>query len=170
MTYLVVSDLHGSSHALTLLKQAILVQKPDVLIVLGDILFGAFDGDEGAICRFFASSEIPVLAVKGNCDDYYDAERLGFDLPPVRNFSFAGHAFFLQHRPWYRGFDKGDVALWGHTHCKCLYEEDGAFYLNPGSLGKPRDDGPGFAVIDESGIALYDAENLNPIKTLKFDL
>ncbi len=168
MTYLVVSDLHGSSHGLDLLKRAILAQKPDVLIVLGDILFGSFDGDEGAICRFFQGNKIPVLGVRGNCDYSEDGTRLGFDLPEVRNFVFQGRNFHLQHRPWYRNFEKGDVALWGHTHCKCLYEEAGVLYLNPGSIGRPRDDGPGYGIIDESGITLFDAETLMPIKHLSF--
>ena len=168
MTYLVVSDLHGSVHGLELLKRAIFAQKPDVLIVLGDILFGAFDGDEGKICAFFASNSIPVLAVRGNCDYVFDGERLGFDLPETRSFRFAGRTFHLQHRPWCHYFEKGDVALWGHTHVKCLYQEGGVIYLNPGSIGKPRDDGPGYAAIDEKGIVLFDAESLLPLKRLDF--
>ncbi|MBQ7250029.1 MAG: YfcE family phosphodiesterase [Bacilli bacterium] len=168
MTYLVVSDLHGSSRGLDLLKTAILMQKPDVLIVLGDILFGAFDGDEGACCRFFKGLTIPVMAVKGNCDYSSDGESLGFALPLSREFVFADRTFHLQHHPWYTRFQKGDVALWGHTHFKCLYEEAGVLYLNPGSIGKPRDDGPGYAIINETGIVLFDAAKLTPIKRLSF--
>ena len=168
MTYLVVSDIHGSVHGLELLKRAIFAQKPDVLLVLGDILFGAFDGDEGAICKFFASNSIPVLAVRGNCDYVFDGERLGFDLPEARTFKFAGRTLHLQHRPWCRGFETGDVALWGHTHVKCLYQESGVIYFNPGSIGRPRDDGPGYGVINEQGITLYDAETLLAIKRIAF--
>ncbi len=168
MTYLVISDLHGSKHGLELLKQAIFAQKPDVLLVLGDILFGAFDGDEGAVCRFFKTNAIPVLAVRGNCDYAFDGERLGFDLPESRSFRFAGQEFHLQHRPWCRAFGKNDVALWGHTHFKCLYREGETIYLNPGSIGRPRDEGPGYAIIDESGVTLYDAETLMALKRIGF--
>ena len=168
MTYLVVSDIHGSASGLQLLKQAIFAQKPDVLVVLGDILFGAYDGNEGNLQTFFRTLSIPVLAVRGNCDFSDDARYLGFDLPERRTFSFANRTFHLQHRPWCSSFEPGDVAMCGHTHVKCLYEEAGVFYLNPGSLGRPRDDGPGYAVIDENGITLFDAKTLLAIKHLTF--
>lgn len=168
MTYLVVSDLHGSSKGLDLLQAAVFMQKPDVLIVLGDILFGSYDGNEGAVQRYFRSLTIPVLGVRGNCDFADDARSLGFELPEQRTFTFAGRTFHLQHRPWCASFEPGDIALCGHTHVKCLYKEAGIFYLNPGSLGRPRDDGPGFAVINDEGIALYDASKFIPIKSLKY--
>ncbi len=168
MTYLVVSDLHGSSRGLQLLKNALFAQKPDVLLLLGDLLFGAYDGDEGKVCDFFKQLKVPVLAVRGNCDYVFDGERLGFDLPEARAFKIAGHEVHLQHRPWCRAFQKGDIAMWGHTHVKCLYEEAGVIYCNPGSIGRPRDDGPGYAVMNEQGITLFDALTLTPLKSLKF--
>ncbi len=168
MKYLVVSDLHGSKSGLLRLEAAFSVHKPDVLINLGDTLFGSFDGDEGAVGRYFRSVTAPVMGVRGNCDYRSDAEVLGFDLPETRTFSFAGHTFRLQHRPWCAQLNKGDVALFGHTHVKCLYEEAGVIFLNPGSIGKPRDDGPGYALIDETGIALYDADTFAPIKKISF--
>lgn len=144
------------------------MQKPDVLILLGDILFGSFDGDEGACCSYFRSLIIPVMAVRGNCDYSSDETKLGFPLPLSREFSFAGRHFHLQHHPWYLSFAKGDVVMNGHTHFKMLYEEGGVIYLNPGSIGKPRDDGPGFAVIDSEGITLFDAAELKAIKRIGF--
>ena len=60
---------------------------------------------------------------------------------------------------------KKEVAL---DAFKCLYEEAGVLYLNPGSIGKPRDDGPGYAIINETGIVLFDAAKLTPIKRLSF--
>lgn len=79
-------------------------------------------------------------------------------------------------------FDKkdADVYLFGHTHERCFFEEDGKLFINPGSLGCPIGTGGascGILTI-ENDIASYnqltvgyDVEKvINDIKNLKYPL
>ena len=168
MVYLIVSDIHGSTRGLEYLKSAIYLHKPDVIILLGDNLYGAIDGSASAVASYFRFSEIPVLGVMGNCDFPQDAEAMGLDLPYERSFRFHDHRVIMQHHAFTRDLGPGDIGLFGHTHIKLLHENDGVILCNPGSLGKPRDGSPGYAVLEDGGIYLYDANKFQIIESVKF--
>ena len=158
--YLIVSDIHGSEIGGIRLKEAISREKPDCLILLGDLLHGAYDPDPCFIIDILKTQSIGILAVCGNCDDPYgDSEALGIELPDTRELSFRGYEVHLQHRPFYANFEKGSILLNGHTHRKTLYEEGGVIRCNPGSIALPRDDSPSYATMDENSIALVNAMN-----------
>ena len=166
MRYLVFSDLHGSRLGLNRLMAATLTEEPDVLICLGDILFGAYDGAMSECIDYLSSSSIPVIAVKGNCDRSSDGALIHAALPEEQILFFKGHRMLLRHVPFYHHFQSGDIAMCGHTHCKNLYLDGGVIYLNPGSIGKPRDGEAGYAVIDDSGIYLKSAETFATLEYL----
>ena len=175
MNYLIVSDIHGSEIGGIRLKEALAREKPDCLILLGDLLHGSYDPDPSFITSLIKGLSIGVLAVCGNCDDPYgDSEALGIELPDTRELSFQGYKVYLQHRPFYSGFEKGSILLNGHTHRKTLYEEDGVIHCNPGSIALPRDDSSSYATMNEKSIALVNAMNglliskmpINPRKTV----
>ena len=160
------SDLHGSKSGLNRLMAASLTEEPDVLICLGDILFGAYDGAMSECIDYLSSSSIPLIAVKGNCDHASDGNLIHAALPEEQILFFKGHRLWMRHAPFYQQFQKGDIVMSGHTHCKSLYAEGGVIFLNPGSIGKPRDGEAGYAVIDESGIYLKSAENFLTLEFL----
>ena len=175
MKYLIVSDIHGSEIGGIRVKEALAREKPDCLILLGDLLHGAYDPDPGLIVSIIKGLSIGVLAVCGNCDDPYgDAETLGIDLPDNRELSFQGYKIHMQHRPFYSCFEKNSILLNGHTHQKTLYEEDGVIHCNPGSIALPRDDSPSYATLDETALILVNATNglqiskvsINSVKTI----
>ncbi len=160
MKYLIVSDIHGSEIGGIRLKEAISREKPGCLILLGDLLHGAYDPDPFFIIGILKMLSIGVLAVCGNCDDPYgDSEALGIELPDARELSFQGYKVHLQHRPFCSNFERNSILLNGHTHRKTLYEEDGVIHCNPGSIALPRDDSPSYATMDENSIALVNAIN-----------
>lgn len=167
MDYLVFSDLHGSTKGLELLKEAIARHKPNVVICLGDILYGAYDGDAVACSKYLSEVGVPVLAVKGNCDYDHDEYALGFPLPDQRSFFHAGHRFRLSHAQEYGIFEAGDVILSGHTHRKTLYQVGDNVYFNPGSIGHPRDGVYSYGLIDGKRLALIDAETGMEISALE---
>ena len=148
------------------LLRAIATHKPDALICLGDILFGAGDQDGSYCAKAFHELSISVLAVRGNCDYREDGDYLGFELPLARALTRGNHEIHLSHRPIHLAFPAGDFVFSGHTHVKSLYKERGVVYLNPGSIALPRDDGASYAVMDEQKIVLYDAVDGETIKIL----
>ncbi|MBO6285918.1 MAG: YfcE family phosphodiesterase [Bacilli bacterium] len=168
MKYLVFSDLHGSVAGLELLIAAVKREKPDCLLCLGDTLFGAYDGDSNRCSDYLSHSSTPILGVRGNCDHYYDERVLGFSLPEEQTLYFAGHRMLLRHAPFYSDFKPGDIVMYGHTHVKTLSKSGGVITLNPGSIGKPRDGAPGYAIIDEAGVRLLDARNSSLIESVTF--
>ena len=166
MKYLVFSDLHGSKWGLSLLECAVSFHRPDVILCLGDILYGAYDGDARKCIEYLSSKQRVIIGVRGNCDTYYDHQNLGFALPESQVLFFKGHRLLLAHVPFFSS-GKGDIVMYGHTHHKHLYEDNGVIFLNPGSIGKPRDDCASYAIIDEQCIYLYDAETSKMLKSLQ---
>lgn len=158
MKYLVVSDIHGSEQGILLLKNALFKEKPDCLLLLGDLLHGSYDENQNDLKALLSSWTGGTLAVCGNCDDpYSDGEYLGIELPMERELSFKGYSVHLQHRPFYANFPAKTILLNGHTHRKTLYEENGVIHCNPGSISLPRDGVPSYATMKESGLFLHDA-------------
>ena len=168
MKFLVFSDLHGSKRGLEKLQAAVLIHKPDLLICLGDTLFGAMDGDARACADYLSHSSVPITAVRGNCDSYHDESTLGFPLPDEHTFYFAGHRLRLSHAAYWSDSKPGDILMSGHTHVQSLYRDGQTIRLNPGSIGKPRDGIYGYATIEEWGIALYDASDHHLVERLDF--
>ena len=164
MKYLVFSDLHGSKAGLQRLLAAIEIEKPDALICLGDTLFGAYDGSSSECISTLSTLPIPILGVRGNCDRYGDERLLQFDLPDERTLYFKGHRMLLRHAPFWKTFQKSDIVMYGHTHVKQLYKDNDVYFLNPGSIGKPRDGEAGYAVIAEDGIFLKSADSFQLLK------
>lgn len=165
MKFFVFSDLHGSKTGVQKTMKAIERERPDVLVFLGDTLHGAYDADASFCMDFFRKYRERVLAVCGNCDDPCDLGPIEIELPPRRGLDFSGRRIHLTHRPDVFAFPPGDVVFNGHTHCKCLYSDAGTIRCNPGSVSVPRDDGPGYAIMDEAGVYL---KNLNTLETLEF--
>lgn len=154
--YLVIADLHGSEFGLANLKRAIKMHNPDILILLGDLLRGGYGGSEDVLI-FLRDSTIPKFAVLGNTDFAGDAYSLGFDLPYSRNLPFGEWTIEMQHTPFYGSGLPKRIYVNGHTHRKSLRKEGDQIYLNPGSIALPRDNCPGYAILEDKKITLYDA-------------
>lgn len=136
MRILVVSDSHGNDHYL---EKVICDRGPyDLIFHLGDV-----GGSEDYIR---ALSDCPCMMVAGNNDWMSD---LDFEMA----FSLGSHKVFLCHGHQYhvsygidqikgRGIELGaDLIFFGHTHQPFLYEEEGIYIANPGSISRPRQEG-----------------------------
>ena len=125
---LVFSDSHGkSSH----MSNAILKEKPDLLLFMGDGLYDLY--------RMQTEFALPATGVKGNCD-------MGVSEQTSRTLNIDGMKIYMTHGHIYgvkSGYDTvidaaksagADVLLFGHTH-HAVYEMSGALHvLNPGSI------------------------------------
>ena len=166
--YFVFSDLHGSVKAMDAIIEAIAEEKPDRILLLGDILHGAYDGDARCCEEKLRPYAAAILAVSGNCDYSSDEFRLGFALPETRTLNVYGRATHLSHRPATGVFPEGCLVLNGHTHRKAVYEDNGVIFLNPGSCALPRDEEASYATIDEQGIYLRRLSDRSLITTKLF--
>ena len=156
MRYLIVSDLHGSVSGMKRLSDIVKKEKPDVLWMLGDMLHGAHDEDDRRVAFELKTLPCGLVGVRGNCDFSSDEKLLNISLPMSRKIDFGVHSVYLIHRLPSFMLPPGDVLMYGHTHYKRLEKIKGSILFNPGSIGLPRDDGPGYGVFDEKRLILKD--------------
>lgn len=134
MKIIVVSDSHGSLHALREILR--LNRNADIVVHCGDSR-----GELDEIRLEFPDKV--YYAVKGNCD-------LGSTLPGVEEFTVQGVRFMVTHGHLYHvkyGLGElrraarernADVVLFGHTHTALDQYEDGLRLFNPGAAGYDR--------------------------------
>lgn len=139
----VISDTHRHSYELNqVLKQ---IQDIDVIIHLGDnvedvdILKNGYKGK--------------IINVRGNCDfvSFVPSERIE-EFEGKKIFVTHGHKYNVKYdllRLQYRAREVGaNVVLFGHTHEAIELYEEGIWYINPGSLGLPRNGYKSYAILD----------------------
>ena len=140
---LVTSDTHGYYAPIS----DYILSRNDI-----DLLIHAGDGVEDVISIAY-ETQIPYYVVRGN-NDYYTNEAYDkvIEKDGIKIFLTHGH-----HYGVYGGsgevFDKArqnncQIAIYGHTHIYKNEEIDGIIILNPGSVSLPRDNNPGFMLMD----------------------
>lgn len=139
----VFSDSHGLvGHMITAIK----LEKPDICFFLGD--------GERDLARLEDNfPDLPIYAVRGNCDFNTDLQRLILcNVEGVIIFATHGHLSNVKREDDFRTLiyqakEAGaDIALFGHTHYQYLAEHDGITLLNPGSAGYGYY--PGYAILN----------------------
>ena len=129
---LILSDSHGN---ITNMKKAVRLEKPDMVIHLGDHF-----SDAEELEKKYPS--IPVEAVKGNCDSCLKPSEKLLELEGKKIFICHGHDYRVKSDLLtleYAALEKeADVVCFGHTHIP-LYEQSGRLHIvNPGSIGAVR--------------------------------
>ena len=162
MKLVIASDIHGSAYWCSKLCQLVEAEKPDRLVLLGDLLY---HGPRNDLPRDYAPKQvIPmlsqykdiILAVRGNCEAEVDQMVLPF--PCMADFSqlYAdGVTLYLTHGHHHNPgnlppLPEGTVFLSGHTHVKIDEIRNGIRCLNPGSVSIPKD-GSHSCLIFENG-------------------
>ena len=173
MKVLIASDLHGAADATAQLVARIEEEAPDTILLLGDILYHGprnnlpADYAPKRVMELLALYENRILAVQGNCDAEVDQWMFNFSLlnehlelkdRATGITLFATHG----HRPGMNPDVPSEllplphpcVFCSGHTHLKELEQRDGVVFVNPGSIGIPKDDGAGYAVYENGTVTL----------------
>lgn len=162
MKLLIASDIHGSAFWCRRLCDLIEMERPDRLILLGDLLY---HGPRNDLPRDYAPKQVipmlsqyreNIIAVRGNCEAEVDQMVLPF--PCMAEFSqllLDGKTFYLTHGHHHNPDDlpplpEGSVFLFGHTHVKMDEVRSGIRCLNPGSVSIPKD-GSHSCLIYENG-------------------
>jgi len=114
-----VADIHGSAFHMESIRNTVLKEKPDVLVVAGD-LSGHFSSGAREVVSFLETLDLPVLAILGNTDGKA-ARKLLNDAPGITDlhmkcakvqgarFVGAGGAVPVPFRSRLALFEKGMV-------------------------------------------------------------
>lgn len=146
MKILITSDTHGYYSPIS----DYIISNPNI-----DLLIHAGDGVEDAENIGYETG-IKYYVVKGNTDFFSNT-------PNDKIIEVENHRIFLSHGHKYnidlscKDFLKTarikdcDIAIHGHTHTYFQREEEGILLINPGSISLPRDNNPGFLIMDLEG-------------------
>lgn len=161
MKLLIASDIHGSAYWCRKLLEVYETEKPDKLVLLGDILY---HGPRNDLPREYAPKAVismlsplaeKILCVRGNCEAEVDQMVLPFPcMAPYSQLLVEDKTFYLTHghhenpRNLPR-LNPGDVFLSGHTHVKEDVLVEGVRCLNPGSVSIPKDGSHSCLVYDK---------------------
>ena len=162
MKLMIASDIHGSAAYCKKLIEAFEREKPDRLLLLGDLLY---HGPRNDLPLEYAPKQVidmlnaichDLLCVRGNCEAEVDQMVLQFpvladyawlDVNGLRIFATHGHLYGADNPP---PLKNGDVLLCGHTHVPSFKKQQGYFYVNPGSVSIPKENSPhSYLILEE---------------------
>lgn len=165
MKTMIISDIHGYSKNLKKVLNIFYKEGCKNLIILGDLLSPGSDYEE--VKNLLNNFQFSLLCMKGN-NDYYLFDELNFNiidgylnikLDKNNTYITHGHQYSRNNCPF---LEVGDILIQGHTHTGFMYQENGKYYLNPGSISLPRDNNDGsYLIYENNNFYLYDIdENL----------
>ncbi|MEG2931216.1 MAG: phosphodiesterase [Ruthenibacterium sp.] len=178
MKLLLASDIHGSAYYAKALCEIYEKERPDKLVLLGDLLYHGprndlpRDYDTKAVTALLNAHKNDILAVRGNCDAEVDQMVLAFPIMADYATIFdRGRMLFLTHGHLFHedklpNFSAGDVLIHGHTHERVLAERGDYVLLNPGSIALPKGDGRHSYAVYEDGTFTTKATDGTVLETL----
>jgi len=151
MKLIIASDIHGSAYWCGSRMDVVEQEKPDRILLLGDLLY---HGPRNDLPRDYAPKQVipmlsayadRIIAVRGNCEAEVDQMVLPF--PCLADFSqlYAdGKLLYLTHGHHHNPdnlppLPERSIFLFGHTHVKLDEMRKGIRCLNPGSVSIPKD-------------------------------
>ena len=165
---IIASDIHGSAYWCRQLISAFKNEGAEKLLLLGDILYHGPRNDlpdeysPKQVLATLNEHKDKITCVRGNCDS--EVDQMVLEFPIMADFAllergnatlFAthGHLYNEQTPPLLK---KGDVLLNGHFHVPCAREtENGAYYVNCGSVSLPKDGTPHSYILVEDNVFYF---------------
>lgn len=147
MKLLIASDIHGSSFYCKKLVEKYNEEKPDKMLLLGDILY---HGPRNDLPKDYAPKDViamlnplskSILCVRGNCDTEVDQMVLDFGVLADYSTVFDGDiTMYLTHGHHIDDIKcvPSSIVIAGHTHVPAFEKRDGYTYINPGSVSIPK--------------------------------
>lgn len=148
MKLVVISDIHGSSDYAEKIKEIMEKEKPEKLILLGDLYYhgprnplpeGYHPMKVAEILNAYADK---IIAVRGNCDAEVDEMISNFKIYSELRLDWEERSIFLTHghkhnmEQWPN--EDFDIMLYGHFHMGFIHKEKGKVFANPGSISLPK--------------------------------
>ena len=149
MKFLIFSDIHGCSDSAEFIVGKTEEEKPDKVLILGDILYHGPRNDiphnyePKAVIAELEKIAPMILAVRGNCEAEVDQMVLSFPCLSQEALVYAdGNTIFMTHGHIYNEENRPKCGYThffsGHTHLHVLKKKDGITSLNPGSISIPK--------------------------------
>lgn len=161
MKYLIASDIHGNEAFINYLYQLIDIEKPDKIILLGDLV--SLSDASNKMIDFLKIYKDILVAIRGNMDFPITDGLLNFYQEVINGKTFIfthGHLVDPNTFPC-------DVFVQGHTHINAI-ENGKPIYFNPGSLSLPRGNTVNsYGLITDDELIVKDTEG-NIIKRLTY--
>ena len=160
---MIASDIHGSAFWCRKLMNVIETEKPDKIILLGDILYHGPRNDlplgyaPKEVIRLLSAIKEKIICVRGNCEAEVDQMVLPFSCMNECTQLFVDDRVFYCTHGHHSNPDslpslaEGDVFLFGHTHIKRDDVINGIRCLNPGSVSIPKDGSNSCLIYDNGG-------------------
>lgn len=174
MKLLIASDIHGSAYWAERLMRVIDDERPDRVVLLGDLLY---HGPRNDLPRDYAPKRVIALlndlaatgclmAVRGNCEA--EVDQMVLDFPCMADSASildeAGRELFCTHGHVFGAglhnsvdrmpsLPRGSALVYGHTHIKvneACAGHPGLWLFNPGSVSIPKDGANSCGVYDAS--------------------
>lgn len=176
-----VSDIHGSIYYLKKAIEKFEEEKPDQIVVLGDVMY---HGPRNPLPKDYNPSEVAdllnsykslIIAVRGNCDS--EVDQMLIEYPMMSDYTIInmnGYKIFATHGHIYDKSNmpeliKGDVFIHGHWHLPMAENKDGIFILNPGSIALPKGGfSNSYAILDNDEFIIKDLDG-GVIKSIKIN-
>jgi putative phosphoesterase len=169
MKLIVASDIHGSLKYTKKLENLIIKEKPDNIILLGDLLY---HGARNALPDEYSTIDVAnilnkysdrIIAVRGNCDSEVDDMVTDFNImDDYKSIDVDGTIIYFTHGHLINKYNylfENNYLISGHTH---IYKLDGK-HLNPGSVGLPK-------IYKEHTCILYDNKVIKLINLDDFSI
>ena len=165
MKVLVISDIHGSGYYAEKIKEINEREKPDKIILLGDLYYHGPRNDLSQeynpmkVAEILNSLKDKLLVVRGNCDAEVDEMISEFEFNDHILMKINGKMFYFTHGHKYNieniPYDDFDVMMYGHIHQGFIEEKEGLVFANPGSISIPKGGSEhSYIVVDEDNITL----------------
>lgn len=171
MKIMAAADIHGSAFYCDKLLRRYEKEKPDKLLLLGDILYHGprnelpKDYNPKTVISELNKRKNQILCVRGNCDSEVDQMVLEFPimaeycylyLDGSIIFATHGHKFNKDSMPC---LAENEILLYGHTHIPACEQIGNNLYMNPGSVSIPKESSHhGYMTIEKGAFLWKDLE------------
>lgn len=163
MKIMFASDIHGSAYYCEKLIERWKTEKPDKLILLGDLLY---HGPRNDLPKDYAPKKViellnarkeHLLCVRGNCEA--EVDQMVLEFPVMADYAILyldgrmvylthGHKYNLENLP---PMESKDILIHGHTHVQAMEVTERCIYLNPGSVSIPKNGNQHSYMLYENG-------------------
>ena len=176
MKIMIASDIHGSARWCRALLAARQAEKPQRLLLLGDLLYHGPRNDlpeeyaPKAVIAMLNDIADEILCVRGNCEAEVDQMVLNF--PVMADYAalcLDDHLIYMTHGHIYNRdnpppLKHGDILLCGHTHIPAFDHLEGFTSINPGSTSIPKNDTPhSYCILKEGWMEWKDLNRNNTV-------